>query len=124
MKPKVGKEDSYLTKYFEAIHYTDSAIGDFIKKLKDDGKLKDSVIVIYGDHDGLFLKDKQEVEAYYENKISDEQWIEKYMPIPLIIFQEDMEGRTINKVGGQVDILPTLYDLLNIKSSSYFGRAC
>ncbi|MDM5451390.1 LTA synthase family protein [Peribacillus simplex] len=123
LKPKVGKEDSYLTKYFEAIHYTDSAIGDFIKKLKDDGKLKDSVIVIYGDHDGLFLKDKQEVEAYYENKISDEQWIEKYMPIPLIIFQEDMEGRTINKVGGQVDILPTLYDLLNIKSSSYFGES-
>ncbi|RRN74912.1 LTA synthase family protein [Peribacillus simplex] len=123
LKPKVGKEDSYLTKYFEAIHYTDSAIGDFVKKLKGDGKLKDSVIVIYGDHDGLFLKDKQEVEAYYENKISDEQWIEKYMPIPLIIYQEDMEGRTINKVGGQVDILPTLYDLLNIKSSSYFGES-
>ncbi|MFE4129381.1 LTA synthase family protein [Peribacillus sp. YIM B13482] len=123
LKPKVGKEDSYLTKYFEAIHYTDSAIGDFVKKLKDDGKLKDSVIVIYGDHDGLFLKDKQEVEAYYENKISDEQWIEKYMPIPLIIYQEGMEGRTINKVGGQVDILPTLYDLLNIKSSSYFGES-
>ncbi|MDQ7861601.1 sulfatase-like hydrolase/transferase [Peribacillus frigoritolerans] len=62
------KENSYLTKYFEAIHYTDSAIGDFVKKLKDDGKLKDSVIVIYGDHDGLFLKDKHEVEAYYGRK--------------------------------------------------------
>ncbi|MGE7761834.1 LTA synthase family protein [Peribacillus sp. NPDC097895] len=120
-KPKVGKEDSYLTKYFEAIHYTDSAIGEFVKKLKNDGKLKDSVIVIYGDHDGLFLKDKQEVEAYYDSKISDDEWIEKYMPIPVIIYQEDMEGRTIDKVAGQVDILPTLYDLFNIKSFSYFG---
>jgi phosphoglycerol transferase MdoB-like AlkP superfamily enzyme len=123
LKPEVGKENSYLTKYFEAIHYTDSAIGDFIKKLKDDGKLKDSVIVIYGDHDGLFLKDKQEVEAYYGSKISDEEWIEKYMPIPVIIYQEDMEGRTIDKVAGQIDILPTLYDLFNIKSSSYFGES-
>lgn len=123
MKPEVGKENSYLTKYFEAIHYTDSAIGDFVKKLKDDGKLKDSVIVIYGDHDGLFLKDKHEVEAYYGSKISNEEWIEKYMPIPVIIYQEDMEGRTIDKVAGQIDILPTLYDLFNIKSSSYFGES-
>ncbi|CAH0238843.1 Lipoteichoic acid synthase 2 [Peribacillus sp. Bi96] len=123
LKPKVGKEESYLTKYFEAIHYTDSAIGEFVKKLKNDGKLKDSVIVIYGDHDGLFLKDKHEVEAYYESKISDDEWIEKYMPIPVIIYQEDMEGRTIDKVAGQVDILPTLYDLFNIKSFSYFGES-
>ncbi|MCY9005298.1 LTA synthase family protein [Peribacillus frigoritolerans] len=123
MKHEVGKENSYLTKYFEAIHYTDSAIGDFVKKLKDDGKLKDSVIVIYGDHDGLFLKDKHEVEAYYGSKISNEEWIEKYMPIPVIIYQEEMEGRTIDKVAGQIDILPTLYDLFNIKSSSYFGES-
>jgi phosphoglycerol transferase MdoB-like AlkP superfamily enzyme len=123
MKPEVGKENNYLTKYFEAIHYTDSAIGDFVKKLKDDGKLKDSVIVIYGDHDGLFLKDKHEVEAHYGSEISDEEWIEKYMPTPVIIYQEDMEGRTIDKVAGQIDILPTLYDLFNIKSSSYFGES-
>jgi phosphoglycerol transferase MdoB-like AlkP superfamily enzyme len=45
------------------------------------------------------------------------------MPIPVIIYQEDMEGRTIDKVGGQIDILPTLYDLFNIKSSSYFGES-
>ncbi|MDQ7861602.1 hypothetical protein RCO48_13155 [Peribacillus frigoritolerans] len=56
-------------------------------------------------------------------KISDEEWIEKYMPIPVIIYQEDMEGRTIDKVAGQIDILPTLYDLFNIKSSSYFGES-
>ncbi|WP_285767877.1 LTA synthase family protein [Peribacillus sp. SI8-4] len=122
-KPEKGKEGSYLANYFEAMHYTDSAIGGFVKKLKDAGKLKDSVIVIYGDHDGLFLKDKHEVEAYYGRKISDEEWIEQYMPIPVIIYQQDMEGKTIDKVAGQVDILPTLYDLFDIKSSSYFGQS-
>ncbi|MGE7875987.1 LTA synthase family protein [Peribacillus muralis] len=123
LKPEEGKEESYLTKYFEAMHYTDSAIGGFVSKLKDAGKLKDSVIVIYGDHDGLFLKDKHEIEAYYGHKISDEEWIEKYMPIPVIMYQQDMEGKTIEKVAGQVDILPTLYDLFDIKSSTYFGES-
>ncbi|WMX55486.1 LTA synthase family protein [Peribacillus sp. R9-11] len=122
LKPEVGKEGSYLTKYYEALHYTDSAIEEFVKNLKENGKLKDSVIVIYGDHDGLFVKDKHEVEGYYGIKISDEEWIEKYMPIPVIIYQEDIQGRTIDKVAGQVDILPTLYDLLGIQSSSFFGE--
>ncbi|PJN89162.1 LTA synthase family protein [Bacillus sp. mrc49] len=123
LKPEAGKEESYLTKYFEAMHYTDSAIGGFVKKLEDAGKLKDTVIVLYGDHDGLFLKDKHDVEAYYGRKISADEWIEKYMPIPVIIYQQDMEGKTIDKVAGQVDILPTLYDLFDIQSSSYFGES-
>ncbi|MCK1994481.1 LTA synthase family protein [Peribacillus muralis] len=122
-KSEAGKEGSYLTNYFEAMHYTDSAIGGFVKQLKDAGKLKNSVIVIYGDHDGLFLKDKHAVEAYYGTKISDDEWVAKYMPIPVIIYQQDMEGKTIEKVAGQVDILPTLYDLFDIKSSTYFGES-
>lgn len=45
------------------------------------------------------------------------------MPIPVIMYQQDMEGKTIDKVAGQVDILPTLYDLFGIKSSTYFGES-
>ena len=50
-------EDTLLGNYFNAINYVDGAVGEFIKNLEASGLIKDSIIVIYGDHDGIKKKD-------------------------------------------------------------------
>ena len=49
-------EETELGNYFKAVHYADSAIGDFINDLDENGLLENTVVVIYGDHDAKISK--------------------------------------------------------------------
>nr|WP_168121612.1 LTA synthase family protein [Paenibacillus sp. HB172176] len=118
-------EGKQLGHYIEAAKYTDKAIGDFIQALKDKGMYDNTVLVIYGDHFGMQTKDndpawvEQTLGMKYEERLS-------RFNIPLIIHVPGIEGQTSTKVGGQVDIMPTLANLLglNLKDEGYtvFGR--
>ena len=111
--------NTYLGNYFQSIHYTDSAIGKFINTIQKERKLKDSVIVIYGDHDGIFYKDKAAVEAFYSKKIDKREWIRDYTPVPFLIYHPDIEGKTVKTVGGQIDALPTIAHIMGIERQQY-----
>ncbi|MFD1017655.1 LTA synthase family protein [Thalassobacillus hwangdonensis] len=127
-KLKLNKEldSSYIGDYLQSVHYTDIAIGKFLEGLKEKGLLQDSLVVLYGDHDGLFQKDKPEVEKYWtKSPIDDEEWIREFSPVPLIIYHPDLAGKTIPVTGGQVDVLPTLHYLMGMErdiSNSAMGR--
>ncbi|MEG1483466.1 LTA synthase family protein [Clostridium sp.] len=121
---KLPKEinENYLGGYFQSIKYTDKQIGMFIEKLKESGLMKDTILVIYGDHGG--------VHKYYNSKIKDmplegDWWkFEKYRhEIPLLIYGEDIKGEKFSVEGGQSDITPTMLYLLGLNSDSKFmGR--
>lgn len=109
--------------YFNTVHYTDEAIGDFLKGLDKEGLLDNTIVVIYGDHCG--------VHKYYEKEVqeikSPESWYKDYdHKIPLIIYSKGMKGQQVSTIGGQVDVMPTVLNLLGINSSYYkntaFGR--
>lgn len=109
-------DESYLGGYFESLHYTDSQIEMFFNKLSESNLLKDSTIVIYGDHAG--------VHKYYNDEIQkldfEDNWWKNYdHKIPLIIYSENCPIETINAYGGQVDMLPTISYLLGIDNSLY-----
>lgn len=40
----------YFNRYKNAVHYTDSLVGEVLSKLKDSGHLEDTVVLITGDH--------------------------------------------------------------------------
>lgn len=51
-KLKLGAlKGSYTGKYYQAVNYTDRAIGAFVGYLRATGMLDRSVLVVYGDHD-------------------------------------------------------------------------
>lgn len=109
-------ENNYLGGYFESLHYTDKQIKLFFDLLIDKNLLDNSIIVIYGDHTG--------VHKYYNDSISsmnfDGNWWKDFdHKIPLIIYSPDINSNTINKAGGQVDILPTVCYLLGIDDIKY-----
>lgn len=104
-----------IGRYLESIRYTDEALGMFLKQLEKNGLLNNSIIVLYGDHDGLFLKDRPAMERWIARKpISNETWWREFTPIPFLIYHPDIKGETRETIGGQVDILPTTLYMLGL----------
>lgn len=113
-------EKSILGDYFHAIHYTDEHIGNFIDGLSKEGILDNSVLVIYGDHAGI--------TKYYKDKVAsiapgEQWWLQEHSKVPLIIYSKELQGREIQTIGGQVDILPTVAYLMGIDEQDYINKA-
>jgi len=107
-------EGTHLGDYLQSVHYADYALGELVRMLKEKGLYDDSLIVVYGDHFGLQKKVMSPEEISRHLGIPYHQWITHYN-IPLIIHVPgDSEGRVIDITGGQVDILPTVANLLGI----------
>ncbi|MCE3202959.1 LTA synthase family protein [Paenibacillus sonchi] len=107
-------QNTMLGDYLTAINYTDYAIGTLIDGLKQNGLWDNTVLVLYGDHFGLQPKDvppEQVEEALgipYDSRIS-------RFNIPLIMHVPGMaQGKVVKQTGGQLDILPTLANLLGV----------
>jgi lipoteichoic acid synthase len=109
--------NSLLGNYFQSVHYTDAAIGQFIDELEQAGALKDSVVVLYGDHNGIFYRDKSLVENQWLNKtISKDEWYQKYATVPFIIYDPSLEGKQFSTMGGQIDVFPTLSHFMGVSN--------
>lgn len=121
------KEDQYIklpanlegTKiggYIQSINYTDRYLGELLKQLEEAGNLENTVVAIYGDHEG--------VHKFYSDEVANTSGLEPWMKennkkIPLIIYNKKIEGRTFSMYGGQVDTLPTLAYLFGIPKEQY-----
>jgi phosphoglycerol transferase MdoB-like AlkP superfamily enzyme len=105
---------SQLGDYLLAVHYTDKALGHFIDNLKASGLWDNSVLVVYGDHFGLQPKDNKPEEILNTIGVKYHPDITRFN-IPLFIHVPDLKpGQTISQVGGQMDIMPTVANLLGI----------
>lgn len=112
---KEEDEGSKFASYLQTVHYTDEAIGEFIGELKEKGLYDNSIIVLYGDHHGL-NKDMDDNDIYMTRFLGKEYNYEDMFNIPLIInIPQSGINRTVSTVGGQIDILPTLANLLGIE---------
>ncbi|MED5015752.1 LTA synthase family protein [Paenibacillus chibensis] len=102
-----------LGNYLAAINYTDYAIGTFIDQLKQNGMWDDTVLVIYGDHFGLQPQDNDPDMVSKALGIKYDPRVTRFN-IPLLIHVPGVSGQEVKQVGGQLDILPTLANLLGI----------
>src|SRR5690606_12550328 len=112
--------------YIRAQNYADDALGQFIDALQANGVWDDSLIVLYGDHLGLPMfsldrKEKQLMEEIYGREYGYTDMIN----VPLIIAGQGITyPRTFDQIGGQVDLLPTIANLLGISLDDqlHFGQ--
>lgn len=111
-----------LGDYLESIHYTDAAIGAFIKDLEARHLLDRTLIVLYGDHKGIFKQDRGSVEKLVGSPISDETWIREYTNVPFMIYNPGFSRRVVTKNAGQIDVLPTLAYLMGIPERAYVSQ--
>lgn len=100
--------------YLNSVAYTDYALGQFIKELKEEGLYDKSVIALYGDHLGLTLND-QKIEKSMTRLLGKKYDFDTMMNIPLIITVPGLDkkiNQTIHTVGGQLDFFPTIAYLM------------
>ncbi len=117
-------ENTTLGRYIQAIHYTDEAIGLFIEELKKYGLYDNLIIAIYGDHRGI-PNGVAENDRLMSELLGHEYTFDESLNVPLIIH---IPGAGVNEtnimVGGQMDFLPTMMNLLGIKENrlKLFGQ--
>lgn len=104
-----------LGQYLTAIHYTDEALGEFLTGLARRGRLNDTLIAIYGDHNAITRQDFDSLEAFLHADQQPDSWALSQR-VPLILHLPDGRAGRVDKVGGEVDLAPTLADLLGVKA--------
>lgn len=108
-------DNSVAGDYLQSVHYVDQQIGHFLQQLNQKGILQNSMVVIYGDHEG--------VHKYFHKEMVGFPEFANRKRVPLIIYHPGMEPKAIETVGGQIDILPTLAYLLGIPEDQYTASA-
>lgn len=116
IKLKPEHENTLFGRYINAINYTDRAIGEFIDELKKEGLYDNTIIAIYGDHHALNCKDKEN-EKFMTEYLGVHYDFDQMFNVPLIIHIPGSGLSEVNsKAGGQVDLTPTLLNLLGIEN--------
>ncbi len=120
LKLPTALDSSYLGGYLQSIHYTDKYLGHFLDSLEKDGVLDNTVVVMYGDHEGI--------HKYFPDSLKDvtlegDWWQDNKKQTPLIVYKPGMKPEEIATTGGEIDILPTVCYLMGIDSDEYEGTA-
>lgn len=103
-----------LGDYLTAVHYADYALGTFIGKLKQTGLWNHCVFVVYGDHFGLNKKKYNPQQISVSLNIPYHQHISTFNVPFLIHLPGQHSGKTVDQTGGQIDILPTIANIMGI----------
>lgn len=112
-----------LNRYFTTVRYTDEAVKNFFERLKEEGLYEDSIFILYGDHYGISENHNKAMSQYLGREITPFESAQ-LQKVPLIIHIPGQQGKVIETVGGQIDLKPTLFNLLGIdlKDDIYFGN--
>lgn len=116
-----GIENQLLSDYLKAANYADLAFGVFLDKLEEKGLLEDSIVVVYGDHQAIPKQKIDSFEELFGRELDLVDWI-KLQRIPAMIYYKGFEPMSVNMISGQIDIMPTLLNLLGLDSSMCLGR--
>ena len=101
---------SYLAAQIEL----DQALELLINKLDEAGELEDTVIALVGDHYPYYLSldEVNEIASYEKDNVVE------INRSNFILWNSEMETVEIEKVGSQIDVLPTIYNLFGVEYDS------
>jgi phosphoglycerol transferase MdoB-like AlkP superfamily enzyme len=120
-----------LGDYVASMRYVDEALSGFFAALATRPYAKDTVVVLYGDHEARIPLDKAAIEkalrllsldAQTMKDVGERNYATRKVPL-FIVLPDAKQGRIFDQVGGQIDISPTVLHLLGLpKPNSMIGR--
>lgn len=117
--PKTKTGDPTVDGYVQTAHYLDQAFGEFISYLKKSGLYNNSMIVVYGDHYGISDNHKKAIAQLLHKKSVTPYDLAMFQRVPFMIHLPGLKGGIDPVYGGEIDVMPTLMDLLGIKDQHY-----
>ncbi|HET7480327.1 MAG TPA: sulfatase-like hydrolase/transferase [Rubrobacteraceae bacterium] len=102
-------EKEKLNRYLNCIRYVDFFLKNLFDQYKKLGLYDDTIFIIYGDHGEGF----GEHGRYQHDNVIYEEGLQ----IPLIVHDPErwQSGERVDGLANQLDILPTIFDLLNYR---------
>lgn len=107
-----GDYPEILKGYLETLRYTDSALGELIDYLQSRPDYQDILVVITGDHEGLANNRAALAKQY--------TWVSSEKLTPWIVLNSPYPGK-IDKYVGQIDLYPTMLQLLGLSGYEWQG---
>lgn len=104
-----------LERFLVVANYTDYAIGEFVRFIRSNPKFQNTMIVITGDHEALGTRRRELRKDPVGKEIVGEGYY-----TPFIVLNSPV-SLLYDKVMGQVDMYPTLLDLLGMQDYSWKG---
>jgi len=110
-------EGTPLGNYLHTMRLLDQAVGSFVDALDARGLGRDTVLVLWGDHDAGFGWDPQvaELGGIEQDTVG---W-RLADAVPLLIRVPGAAGRLVERPAGHVDVAPTVLALLGVDSADY-----
>ena len=120
----VGKyKSTFFGNYLESVNYADYAFGTFIEELKNADLYDDTVILIYGDHNGIDMYNEEMLDFLEQvnPNINDVDIKLNYIRVACSMKIPGIEGITIEKPVSKLDIKPTFEYLIDGKAGVSLG---
>ncbi|SHN11939.1 LTA synthase family protein [Gracilibacillus kekensis] len=114
---KYDSNSNTLNQYFQTVRYTDEAVEDFFTNLKETGLYEDSIIILMGDHYGISDFHKKAMSQYLDTEYTDYLHTQ-LQRVPFYVHIPGEDGEVISKISGQIDVKPTILNLLGIDQSN------
>nr|WP_251067933.1 LTA synthase family protein [Apilactobacillus xinyiensis] len=108
--------------YFKTANYLDQAVKEFYAYLKKSGLLKNSMIMLYGDHYGISNSENNNLANILGKNPDDWNNFDnaQLQRVPLMFNIPGIKnGYVSHTYGGEIDVLPTLMHLLGINTKNY-----
>ena len=121
---KTDTGDETVDGYVQTAHYLDQAVGQLMRWMKKTGLDKNTLLVFYGDHYGISGNHhKASAELLDQDEFTNFDNL-KFQRVPLMFHMKGLKGGIKNTYGGEIDVLPTLLNLLGItnKGTIQFGH--
>ena len=121
---KTDTGDETVDGYVQTAHYLDQAVGQLMRWLKKTGLDKNTLLVFYGDHYGISGNHhKASAELLDQDEFTNFDNL-KFQRVPLMFHMKGLKGGIKKTYGGEIDVLPTLLNLLGIsnKGTIQFGH--
>ena len=113
--------DISLKRYMSKLKEFDNAIGELLKGLEAQGKLDDTVIVLYGDHYPYGLQSNV-LNTYFDYDVTENLQTDR---TPFIIYNSEHKGAKFDTYTSYINIVPTianLWDFTDYDPRLYFGK--
>jgi phosphoglycerol transferase MdoB-like AlkP superfamily enzyme len=115
-------EGTFIGNYLKAANYLDKCIGEFVDNLKQRGLYDNSLLVLYGDHSAVPKVESDGLMQLRGTEYNNTDWT-KLQKVPVIIhYPQQEESEVISTIGGQIDILPTIANLMDFDTPYAFGK--
>ncbi|WP_407631972.1 LTA synthase family protein [Leuconostoc falkenbergense] len=122
--PATKTGDNTVDGYVQTAHYLDQSFGELMTYIKKVGLYNNSVFVLYGDHYGISENHQPAIaQLLGKDKITNYD-LANFQKVPFMIHATGLKGGINHTYGGEIDMMPTLLDVLGVPDDgmTMFGQ--